>query len=235
MPSKDFIGIYIISLSIIIAGLIIGGAVIFSGKNNGSSSQLAQVRPEQDQNNAPKTPPPKAEVSVDDDPFLGNEEAPVTVIEFSDFECPFCKRFHNSTLDQLISDYVDTGKIKFVYRDFPLTSIHPNAQKAAEAAECADDQGKFWKMHDLLFDRSPALSEDKLTNYAEELGLNVEQFQDCLASGKYADEVGKDFADGLAAGVNGTPTFFINGERLIGAQPFSAFQAIIDKQLEKSQ
>src|SRR3989344_2590506 len=113
-----------------------------------------------------------AESLMDDDPVLGDENAPLTIIEFSDFECPFCKRANDDAIAQVKSQYVNSGKVKIVYRDFPLTSIHPNAQKAAEAAECADDQGKFWEMHDIIFARQPSLSLANLKNWAVELGLD---------------------------------------------------------------
>ncbi len=166
----------------------------------------------------------------DDDPVLGEKDAPVTIIEFSDFECPFCKRFHDETLPRIKEQYIRTGKVKFVYRDFPLP-IHPNAQKAAEAAECADDQGQFWAYHDMLFENQQALGVAKLKEYAQDLGLDMEEFNDCLDSGKFADEVNADLEDGADAGVSGTPAFFIEGELVSGAQPFEAFARVIDAAL----
>ena len=173
---------------------------------------------------------PPTDVSADDDPSKGDANAPITIIEFSDFECPFCARFYQQTLPQLEKEYIDTGKVKFVYRDFPL-SFHPNAQKAAEAGECADDQGKFWEMHDKIFDNQNAISINDLKGYAADLGLDTDEFNSCLDSGKHSAEVQKDFKDGQAARVSGTPAFFINGVKLVGAQPFSAFQQIIESQL----
>jgi len=169
-------------------------------------------------------------VSVDDDPVLGDQNAPVTIIEFSDFECPFCGRFFSNTLPQLTREYIDTGKVKLVYRDFPL-SFHPNAQKAAEAGECADDQGKFWEMHDKIFENQKAMSVVDLKSYAASLGLDTSEFNSCLDSGKHAKEIQKDISDGSKYGASGTPTFFINGIKLVGAQPFSAFQQIIESEL----
>ncbi len=180
------------------------------------------------------------EVSADDDPALGPEDAPVVIIEFSDFQCPFCKRFHASTLPQIIEEYVKPGKVRFVYRDFPLTRIHPNAGLAALAAECADEQGRFWPYHDRLFERQdewgPSPNAQALfERYAEELGLNVEQFSACLSEQRYAEEVIKDLQDGVKYGVRGTPAFFINGRKLEGAHPFERFKALIDAALEQAQ
>ena len=183
----------------------------------------------------PTAGPVKFDVSVDDDPVIGDANAKVTIIEFSDFECPFCSRFYTQTEIQLRKDYVDTGKVRLVYRDFPLSSIHPNAQKAAEASECADEQGKFWEYHDLLFVKQESWAgTDGITafkQYAKDLGLNSGQFDSCLDTGKYASETEKDFQDGSNAGVSGTPSFFVNGEQVVGAQPYSVFKQLIDKNL----
>lgn len=172
------------------------------------------------------------EVSVDDDPAVGPEDAAVTIVEFSDFQCPYCARFQAETLPQILSNYGD--QVRFVYRDFPLTSIHANALKAAEASECADDQGKYWEYHDLLFQNQSALDEESLKSYAASLGLETGTFNDCLASGKYTKEVAKDLQDGSNAGVQGTPSFFINGTPIRGAQPFAAFQAAIEAALAEA-
>jgi protein-disulfide isomerase len=171
-------------------------------------------------------------VSVDDDPFIGPEDAPVTIVEFSDFQCPFCARFQQQTFAALREKYGDD--IRIVFRDFPLNSIHPDAAKASEAAECADDQDKFWELHDAMF-QSQAITGVGLpavTSMAESLDLDMEEFQECIDSGKYADEIAKDLQDGTSYGVTGTPTFFINGVRLVGAVPIEQFSAIIDQELE---
>ena len=158
--------------------------------------------------------------------------APVTIIEFSDYECPFCGKYFQQTYPQIVKEYVDTGKVKIVFRDFPL-SFHANAQKAGEAAECAGEQRKYWEMHDKLFKNQNALEINSLKRYAKELGLNTKTFDDCLDSGKMASEVQKDFEDGQDAGVSGTPAFFINGIPLTGAQPFEAFKQIIEQEINK--
>jgi len=173
-------------------------------------------------------------VSVDDDPFLGDEDAPITIVEFSDFQCPYCSRFHAQTLQPLLDEYGD--KIRFVYRDFPLTSIHPDAMKAAEASECADEQGVFWELHDAMFQNQPitGVGLAAITTMGGTIdGLDVDKLNECIASGKYAEEVQKDMTDATTYGVTGTPTFFINGYRLVGAQPLQSFTAIIEQELAK--
>jgi protein-disulfide isomerase len=172
------------------------------------------------------------DVSVDDDPGRGPEDAAVTIVEFSDFQCPYCARFQEETLPQILSNYGD--QVRFVYRDFPLTSLHANALKAAEASECADDQGKYWEYHDLLFQNQTALDDESLKGYAASLELDTTAFDDCLASGKYTQEVAKDLQDGTEAGVQGTPSFFINGTPIRGAQPYQAFQAAIEAALAEA-
>lgn len=173
------------------------------------------------------------DVSIDDDPMKGDKNAKVTIVEFSDFQCPFCEKFYSETLPSLLKEYVDTGKVRLVYRDFPLSSIHPYAQKAAEASECADEQGKFWEYHNKLFENQAALDVTSLKKYAADLKLNTATFNDCLDSGKMMGEVTKDAADAQAAGVSGTPGFFINGRFLGGAYPFESFKTIIDEELAK--
>jgi len=169
---------------------------------------------------------------TDDDAVKGNKDAPITIVEFSDFECPFCARFYEQTLPQLTKEYIDTGKVKLVYRDFPL-SFHANAQKAAEASECAHEQGKFWEMHDKLFGSGVVGGTTTFKLYAKDLGLDQAKFDNCLDSGKYVNEISKDLQDGSKYGVSGTPGFFVNGVPLIGAQPFEAFRAIIEEELKK--
>jgi protein-disulfide isomerase len=167
---------------------------------------------------------------MDDDAVKGDPDAPVTIVEFSDFECPFCTRFFTQTLPAITEQYIDTGKVKFIYRDFPL-SFHPNAQKAAEAAECAEDQGKFWEMHDMLFEKGVGGGTDSFKQFAIDLGVDSAAFDECLDTGKYAEEVQKDLADGSRLGVSGTPGFFINGQYVSGAQPFEVFQQVIEQEL----
>ncbi len=187
-------------------------------------------------------------VSVDDDAVLGDKNAKVTLIDFSDYECPFCKRHFTDTYPQLKKDYIDTGKVKMVYRDLPL-SFHQNAPKEAEAAECARKQGGdsvYYKYHDQIFTKTTSngtgLALDQLPVIAKDIGLNVTKFQSCLDSGEMKGEVDKDLADAAKYGANGTPTFFIgkssntgeiDGVKLVGAQPYTAFKTIIDQELSK--
>ena len=182
-------------------------------------------------------------VSLDDDPFKGNPNAPVTVVEYSDFQCPFCSRFFQQTLPLIEENYIDTGKIKFVYKDLPLDSLHPNARAAHIAAECADEQGKFWEYHDVLFEKQPQWSnlasselQNTFTQFATEMGLQAASFESCMQSPNIADEVNKDTLEAASFGATGTPTFFIGNEKdgfikLVGAQPYAAFQRVIDNQL----
>jgi len=182
-------------------------------------------------------------VSLDDDPFKGDPDAPVIIVEFSDFQCPFCSRFFQQTLPQLEENYINTGKVKFVYRDLPLDSLHPNARPTHIAAECADEQGKFWEYHDILFENQGQWNrlasedlENSLKQYAQDLSLDVPSFETCLSSDEIADEVNKDVLDARSYGATGTPTFFIGTEKdgfikLVGAQPYSSFQREIDSQL----
>jgi len=163
--------------------------------------------------------------------IVGLQDAPVLIVEFSDFQCSFCARFATETLGQILDAYGD--QVRLVYRDFPLTSIHSHAQKAAEASQCAYEQAKYWEYHDLLFQNQQALDVDSLKAYAQQLDLDTGAFNECLDSGKYTSEVQNDLTQGQSYGVTGTPTFFINGRLLRGAQPFSAFQAMIEEELAK--
>lgn len=177
-------------------------------------------------------PPPviRADVSIEGAPFRGAADAPVTVVEFSDFECPFCKRTH-PTVTQLLDKYA--GNVKLVYRAFPLESIHPHARRAAEAARCANDQGKFWDYYDVLFKESPKLSSDDLKRYAAQIGLDATKFDACVAGAVPKAAVQKDLDEGKRLGITGTPAFFINGRYLMGAQPLEAFARIIDEELAR--
>lgn len=170
-------------------------------------------------------------VDISKNYFKGEEDAPVTMIEFSDFQCPFCGRFFAQTLPLIEEQYIKTGKVKFVYKDFPLESIHPMALPAALAARCAGEQGKFWEYHDMIFENQALLSDASLRQWASNLGLNTANFNSCLDSQKYLSEIRQDLQEGDAAGVRGTPGFLVNGQLISGAQPFSAFQQAIESQL----
>ena len=192
----------------------------------------------QKQEEANKPAPPGSTtvtVSVDDDPVKGSADAPVTIVEFSEYQCPFCSRYASQTLTQIQEKYISTGKVKYVFRDFPL-GFHQNARPAAIAAECAREQGgdeTYYKYHDVLFKNQKALEGDNLKKYAADLGLDKTKFNTCLDEEKYGDEVDADLADGQKAGIQGTPGFFINGRMVSGAQPFSVFEKIIEEELNK--
>lgn len=186
----------------------------------------------------------EVKISKDDDPILGNPNAPISIIEFSDYQCPFCARFYTQTLPLLETEYIEKGKVNFIYRDFPIQN-HPNARPAALASECADEQGQFWQYHDILFERQDMWKKLDLgtvistfKGYATELNLNQEVFDSCLDSGKYSEEVDSDFADGRNYKISGTPTFFIGNEKMgyssvFGAKSFYEFQEIIDEKLNQ--
>lgn len=233
-----------LSISIIVASVIISGTIFYNssaGKNIADSGKT--IAGQQQENNQVSD---FTKVSVDDDPVLGDKNAPLTLIEFSDYECPFCKRSFDQVLTELKKNYIDTGKVKLVFRDLPL-SFHANAHKEAQAAECVRDQGgdeTYFKYHDQIFERTTSngtgLALNQLPVIAKSLNLDVAVFQQCLDSNKYKAEVDNDLADAARVGASGTPTYFIgqssndgiiNGKVIIGAQPFSAFKAVIDELL----
>jgi protein-disulfide isomerase len=205
-----------------IVGLSVG--YLFWGRRPAvAQPQAAAQAQQQDQQNVQRY-----DVPVDDDPALGPANAPITIIEFSDYECPYCRRWHTEVFNQLRQEYGD--KIRFVYRDFPLSSIHPDAEPAAEAANCANEQGAFWQYHDLLFSGA-GLSKEIYMQYAVQLGLDVQSFQTCIDSGRYSQEVQADYQYASQLGVRSTPTFFINGLPVVGAQPYDVFKQVIDQEL----
>jgi protein-disulfide isomerase len=175
--------------------------------------------------------PPRLTIEAGTSPSRGPADAPIQIVEFSDFQCPFCSRA-TGTLKKLEDTY--PGKIRVVYRDFPLVSIHPQAAKAAEAAACANDQGKFWAMHDVLFGHQDKLQEADLKKSAADLGLEATAFNECLDSGKHAADWQKNAAEGEKYGVQSTPAFFINGRMVVGAQPYESFAKVVDEELARS-
>ena len=168
-------------------------------------------------------------VSADDDPALGPPDAPVTLIEFSDYACPYCRKFQQETFPSLWQAYPD--QIRFVYRDYPILS--PESSAAAQAAQCAADQGQFWPFHDSLFRAQLGLGRQAYLSYAEILLLDLPRFTECLDSQRYAAEVQADARDAVRWGVTGTPTFFLNGIRVVGAQPLAQFTMLIDGEIGK--
>ena len=175
---------------------------------------------------------PRQQVSIGaDDASEGPATAPVTIIEFSDFQCPFCQRVM-PTLKQVREKYGD--RVRIVWKDFPLTSIHPQAFKAAEAGNCAREQGKFWEYHDRLFTNQQALQPEFLKKYAADAGLDATKFNACLDTAKYGDRVQEQMGVGTGLGVQSTPSLFINGRLIAGAQPYETFGSIIDEELERA-
>ena len=186
------------------------------------------------------------QITVADAPYLGRPDAAVTLVEFTDYQCPFCRRHSAQTKPRLIKDYVATGKLRYVLREFPLARIHPQATKAAEAALCAGDQDKYWDLNAVFFANQRKLKPTNLLAYAEGLGLDMTRFGECLDDGKYAKRVQADLAAGAKAGVRGTPTFFLGltdpadpgkfkaSQVLRGAQPYTAFKQAIDQLLAQS-
>lgn len=246
-PTAILIGSILISISLLISG----GAVQIKGFNSGAAgipsvpgAPTAAVPGAP----APAAPaePTSATVSMDDDPVLGNPDAPVTIVEFSDYECPFCKRHFEQTYGQLKTNYIETGKVKLVFRDLPLSFHDPLATKEAIAANCAREQGNdqtYFKMHEALFQTTTSngsgMTMDQLYGLAGKVGIDQTAFKTCIDADKYKDEVAKDLADAGAAGATGTPSFVIgksgkevSGKLIVGAQPYAAFQAEIDALLK---
>ncbi|MCA9984871.1 MAG: DsbA family protein, partial [Anaerolineales bacterium] len=213
-----------------------------SAAEDGSLAQLyVQQQPSQQaqaQQAAP-TPSGPVDVPLGDAPFIGDPDAPITIVEYSDFQCPFCGRHYAQTMPALIQQYIDTGQVRYVFKHFTPTllnpSYHPQAVDAAMAAECARDQGAFWEMHDLLFTNQGQWGTDEavtiFTGYAESLGLDAETFAACVNSDKHLETIQAILAEGQALGVRGTPAFFVNGNFVNGAQPFEVFDQILTQML----
>lgn len=236
--------------TIVVACVIIAGTILYtSSKSSKNGTVINGNVPNQQQQAQQQQPTGPVKVSVDNDAVLGDKNAPVTMIEFSDYECPFCKRHFDQVYPEIKKDYIDTGKVKLVFRDYIAVPGHnPLATSEAMAAECAREQGGdsvYFKYHDQVFTKTTSngsgLAVSQLSIIAKDLGLNVPKFQQCLDSNKYKDEVNKDIADGSKVGVNGTPSFFvgksgadgvIDGTIIVGAQPYSAFKVIIDEMLK---
>jgi protein-disulfide isomerase len=179
-----------------------------------------------------KAPPVfRAEVSVEGAPFKGPATAPVTIVKFEDFHCPFCKRVQ-PTLVQLLARYGD--KVRLVHRDFPIDALHPEARRAHEAARCAHEQGKFWAYHDKLYANAPKASPEELKTYAQEVRLDLAAFDQCFIGGRYQAMVQQDVKEGNRLGVSGTPSFFVNGRALTGAQPLDRFVQLIEEELARA-
>lgn len=210
-------------------GYVIWGSGVFlsrSGSNSVTADQAGGPVVE-----APVTAQPKYvryDIPTEGHYSIGPADAPITIVEFSDYQCPFCQRWHEQVYTPLMNAY--PGKIRMVYRNLPLTSIHPDAQAAAEAAMCAGEQGAYWNYHDKLFGGN-SLSSNVYTQYAQELNLDMTTFTSCFSSGKYRQAIKEDSDFAINMGIQSTPTFFINGLAVVGAQPMDVFTQIIDKEL----
>lgn len=201
--------------------------------------RLAEAYTPPDQPQQPQQPSGPQDVPIGDAYSIGDPDAPITIVEYSDFQCPFCSRHYQQTYPQIVEQYVDAGIVRYVFKDFPLNNIHPQAAKAAEAARCAGDQGAFLAMHDMIFERQDDWSgKDPIAHfndYAQELGLDSDAFEGCLSNGDHALSVEDDLQEGIELGVTGTPAFFINGHPVSGAQPFELFEQAIEQLLAEQE
>jgi protein-disulfide isomerase len=216
---------YAVPLAIIVAGVLIGGAVLIS-----SGDRQASPAANNDINGVPE----EINISLEGWPSIGDSNAPVVMVEYSDYACPFCQRFWQDTLPSIKRDYIDTGIVRFIYKDFAVVG----GDRVAEAAHCAGEQGSYWEYHDMLFERH-AQDRSQWTNpqvhrgYAEELGLNADELVACFEERRYQGKVAQSTQEAMANGGRGTPYFLINGEPVSGAQPYPVFQSAIDLALSE--
>lgn len=250
LKTKPIDSVYILSVAILVGAFIISAGIFYSTKtfvskldstvlasNSLAGQPNAPSAPSAAQPSQAPAPGQKVNVEVGHLPAKGNPNAKVKIIAFEDFRCPFCEKFFTSTESQIIKDYVDTGKAVLYFRQYQF--LGPASVIAGNAAECANEQGKFWDLHEYLYKNQPSESDtsmytvDNLSKIAGQLGMNTTNFKSCLSSNKYDKNVQGDLAAGQAAGVTGTPTIFVNGIPIVGAQPYAAFKAAIDQQLSK--
>lgn len=229
------------SFTILIAILVVAAFYIGSltQKVNNLEKQQAAPAATAPQGAAAGQPVPGTKVNVDNGhfPILGDKNAKVTVIEFADFQCPFCKQWFNAVEPNLMKDYVNTGKVKFAFRQYAF--LGQESTWAAEAAECANDQGKFWDFHNYLYqnqgsENSGTFAKDKLEAIAATLGLDTNKFDNCLDTDQHAKDVADELAAGQKSGVTGTPATFVNGMMVAGAQPYTTFQSLIDQEIKNA-
>ena len=202
-------------------------------------NELRQIRQLLEKQQAKGAEPSRASLNLTGAQMLGSKDAPVTMVEFTDYQCPFCRQFHMTVFNDLKKNYIDTGKVRFYSRDLPLDALHPNAFRAAQAARCAGDQGQFWTMRNLMGSNPDKLDLDHLTGFATDLKLDALAFRNCVDSGKYKDKVESEVAEAMRIGAQATPTFVIgkstaegvDGELMVGALPYSNFEVKI-KQFE---
>jgi len=246
---KNGLIVTIIALSIILAGTIIGASVIFSANmlydgirthatevSKTSLNNLMELAKPPSPSKRPTERPKPGEktvkgVTAGDNAIMGDDKAKVLLVEFSDFQCPFSKKFYGGTFPVIKREYINSGKVKFTYRDFPL-NFHAQAKAAAIACECAGKQNKYWDMFDKL-STTDSFTDDALKGFAEDIGLNTKIFNSCLDKKETKTNVEKDMKDGQGYGVRGTPAFFVNGRYISGAAPFATFKTIIDEELAK--
>ncbi|MCL4562356.1 MAG: DsbA family protein [Chloroflexi bacterium] len=193
-----------------------------------ASQPVAQAKTPAAQNSTPAAPT-RYDIPIDGEETLGPANAPITLIEFSDYECPYCRKWHDEVFTKLLEAY--PNKIRFVYRDFPLEGLHQNATAAAEAAHCAGEQGKYWEFADKLFTAEQSLGADAYKKYATDLSLDATKFDECLTTRRFQSKVENSYNFASQLGIRSTPTFFINGLALVGAQPYEVFQQVIDQEL----
>ena len=196
--------------------------------------ELRQIRQllQKQAENKPSAGPAKARLNLERAPMLGSKDAPITMVEFTDYQCPFCQRFHMQVYGELKKNFIDTGKVRFFSRDLPLESLHPNAIRAAQAAHCAGDQGQFWKLRDMMGAHPEALDMESLVRDASSLQMDAKAFRACLDTGKYKEAVQEDVLEAMKIGADGTPAFVVGkstpdgveGDMIVGAQPYSLFE-----------
>ena len=235
IPGAIVLGSALIAASIYFGLAGLGSASPLTAAVNGGDSGTEPAQPSAPTN--PTAPSAPVDVTVGDLPILGDPNAPVLIVEWSDYQCPFCKRAFDDAITKIRDQYIESGEVAFAYRDFAF--LGPESNAASNAARCANEQGKFWEYHDELWEQHPGsghgdhLTADNLKAIAADLGLNTTQFNACVDTEKYAQAVLDDTSAGRSAGVSGTPTTFVNGRIVNGAQPFSAFQAVIEDELSK--
>ena len=260
-------GNMILSVTIFVSALLLSGAIFMTGSGisggltslneelsgvglgsgSGTQSGTAQIAP---QPSAAPSPAPSpggtakmSELIKDAAGVEGSNDAEIVIVEYSDYQCPFCRSWFSASKSQLDKEYIETGKVQFAFKDFPL-SFHPMAQTYAEASRCAGEQDKYWELHDKIFEEQgkfgsgtvSSITVDDIKSWATAFGLNAEQFNSCIDSGKYSQQVQANFNEGAQFGVSGTPSFFIGkrdgtGQLIVGAQPYGAFKQAIDSLL----
>lgn len=242
-------GAWIVAGAVLLSGLMVAASILVSMKSGAPSAAPAAGNNQAAAPTQEKAGPQNATISLDDDPVMGDrKKAKVAIVEFSDFECPFCQKFHKESYDTLVKDYVDTGKAVISFRDYPLPFHEPKASLASETAQCvkeAKGDTAYFKFSKLYFENTVSngkgLADGKMNEILAQAGVNAAAVNDCAAKEKYKDEIAKDMSDGQAAGVSGTPSFVIGklsadgkveGELVVGALPLAQFKAAIDKYLK---